>query len=162
NGNATPSTFTGVVQNGAGGGLLHLTVAGGSLALTGGASTYTGVTQVNGGTLTVAAMANGGAASSIGSSPSAATSLVLNGGTGIGGLGGGLFVSRAVIRSPGNPGIGTLSADPGITTWAPGGIYTVEYDSTAGLPFTHGTTIDLYNSNGTLNVTATSGNPFVI
>ncbi len=257
NGNATPSTFTGVVADGIGGGLLNLTMTGGSLTLANAASTYTGVTQVNGGTLTVAAMANGGSPSSIGSSPSAATSLVLNGGTlvytggsavtdrgftvaagngtlnlpsvgttltfggssvftggliktgpgrltltgassgagtvavnagslavnntsgaatgtgvttvaagatvtGIGRLGGGLFVSGGGTLSPGNPGIGTLSADPGITTWAPGGIYTVDYDSTAGLPFTPGTTIDLYNSSGTLNVSATSGNPFVI
>jgi len=46
-----------------------------------GVNTYTGATTINGGILSVGTLANGGASSSIGASISAASSLVLNGGT---------------------------------------------------------------------------------
>jgi hypothetical protein len=53
-----------------------------------------------------------------------------------------------------------LNANAGETQWASGGKYTVEY--TPGSSFTPGTTIDYFNSLGTLNVTATQAAPFVI
>jgi len=46
-----------------------------------GANTYAGNTTINGGVLSVSSLANGGSASNIGAASSAATTLVLNGGT---------------------------------------------------------------------------------
>jgi autotransporter-associated beta strand protein len=53
----------------------------GTLTLPGGANTYTGVTTVGGGVLAANVLANGGVASDIGAASSAATNIVLNGGT---------------------------------------------------------------------------------
>lgn len=59
-----------------------LTYAGtGTMTLSNAASTYTGATRVNNGTLSVGTLANGGVASGIGQATSAATNLVLDGGT---------------------------------------------------------------------------------
>ncbi len=55
-------------------------VGSGTTTLTG-ASTYTGSTTINAGVLSVASIANGGSTSNVGASTSAATNLVLNGGT---------------------------------------------------------------------------------
>src|SRR5205807_10091176 len=54
----------------------------------------------------------------------------------------------------------TNSLGTSVTTWGPGGAYTVEYDGTAG-PVTNAT-IDDYVSAGTLSVTADATNKFVI
>ncbi|WP_395741000.1 autotransporter-associated beta strand repeat-containing protein [Prosthecobacter sp.] len=58
-----------------------LTQAGGGTMTLSGANTYTGSTVINSGVLSVAALANGGVSSNIGASTSAASNLVLNGGT---------------------------------------------------------------------------------
>jgi autotransporter-associated beta strand protein len=65
------------------GGSTSLTMAGsGITTLAGGANTYTGNTTITGGgTLSVGTLANSGSASDIGAATSAATNLVLNGGT---------------------------------------------------------------------------------
>jgi autotransporter-associated beta strand protein len=46
-----------------------------------GTNTYTGITTISGGVLSISKLANGGSASNIGAATSAATNLVLNGGT---------------------------------------------------------------------------------
>ncbi|HEY2785275.1 MAG TPA: autotransporter-associated beta strand repeat-containing protein [Fimbriiglobus sp.] len=89
---------------------------------------------------------------------------IATGGT-LGGTGtvtGAIAINAGGILAPGNS-IGTLSAGAGVTTWAPAGQYTVEYDTTSGV-FTSGTSIDYFNSAGSLTVSAsnTAGNQFVI
>jgi fibronectin-binding autotransporter adhesin len=77
------STYSGVIQNGAGGaGIVGLTKSGaGTLVLENASNSYTGVTSITGGTLSVSQLANGGVASTIGASSNAASNLVINNGT---------------------------------------------------------------------------------
>ena len=89
---------------------------------------------------------------------------IATGGT-LGGTGtvtGAIAINAGGILAPGNS-IGTLSVGAGVTTWAPAGQYTVEYDTTSGV-FTSGTSIDYFNIAGSLTVSAgnTGGNQFVI
>jgi autotransporter-associated beta strand protein len=103
---ATPYTVTsspGNLIDGVG----SLTMSGNStLTLAGGVNAYSGPTTVSGGTLIVSTLANGGTPSDIGASSSAATNLVLNGGT-LQYIGGGATVDRQV--TVGTAG-GTLDA----------------------------------------------------
>ncbi len=75
--------FSGVIQDGAGGGMMNVTKSGTSAstqALTG-LNTYTGVTTIAGGSTLIAnRLANGGVASSIGASSNAAGNLIFNNG----------------------------------------------------------------------------------
>lgn len=76
----TPSTFSGVLQNGAG--ILNISVDGTSARIQSllGQSTYTGVTTINtASSITVNTLADGGTASGIGQSSNAASNLVFNG-----------------------------------------------------------------------------------
>jgi fibronectin-binding autotransporter adhesin len=81
---ATPTTdmFSGVLQDGSGGGKLSLTASGpGTFMLLGSNSTYTGATTVSNSALAITTLADGGAASSIGASSNDASNLVIDGGT---------------------------------------------------------------------------------
>lgn len=73
------STFSGIISNGSG--TLSITKIGtGDLALSGN-NTFTGVVSIDAGTLSVATIGNGGTASPLGQATSAASNLLLNGGT---------------------------------------------------------------------------------
>ncbi|MBB5035635.1 autotransporter-associated beta strand repeat-containing protein [Prosthecobacter vanneervenii] len=63
------------------GGSGSLTQAGSGTMTVSGANTYTGSTIINAGVLSVASIANGGTSSNLGASSSAASNLVINGGT---------------------------------------------------------------------------------
>jgi autotransporter-associated beta strand protein len=144
--------FSGVIA-GAGGSIVK--AGSGTLTLAG-ANTYSGTTSVNAGTLVVNNTTGAGTGSGITSLASGTTLM------GTGRLGGGLTVNTGAFLAPGNS-IGTLSANAGTTTLAAGGTYTVEYDHSGGV-LTPGTTIDYFNSAGSLSVTAgnTAGNTFII
>ena len=75
-GGAGNSAANGVIS-----GTGSLTKDGTGTATLTGTNTYTGATSINGGILSVASLGNGGTASGIGASSSAASNLVLNGGT---------------------------------------------------------------------------------
>jgi autotransporter-associated beta strand protein len=78
-GTASNPTFSGILQDGTGGGALSLATTGtGTFTLSGTASTYTGSTTASG-TLSVALLANGGIASSIGAASNSPANLVLQG-----------------------------------------------------------------------------------
>ena len=82
--NSSPNVFSGVLEDGSGGGTLALAAAGGSTLTLTGANTYTGGTTISGGgTLSVGSEgAAAGAAAPLGAVPSAASnSLIINGGT---------------------------------------------------------------------------------
>lgn len=128
----------------------------GTLVLTG-TNSYAGSTTVTGGVLRI----NNAVGSGTGTG---GTTILNNAGTtlmGTGRLGGPAAVNANTVLSPGDNAVGTLSSDGGITTWGTGGQYTVEYDGTAGT-LTTGTTVDWFNSLGSLSVTANAANPFVI
>jgi autotransporter-associated beta strand protein len=141
-------SYSGVIS-GSGGSLLKAGT--GTLTLTG-ANGYSGATTVNAGTLAVNNAT--GSATGTGLTSVNATATIM----GTGNVGGGLTINSGGTMAPGNS-IGTMTA-AGVTTWASGGTYTVEY--TPGSSFTSGSTIDYYNSTGTLNVTATSSSKFTI
>src|SRR5262249_7315909 len=73
--------FSGVMGESATGSGITLSSAGTGRLVLGGANTYTGRVTINAGVLSVAVLANGGAASGLGMSSSAASNLVLNGGS---------------------------------------------------------------------------------
>jgi autotransporter-associated beta strand protein len=79
-GGTVNSSFDGIMQNG-GSASLALSKTGTNTLTLSGANTYTGGTLVSNGVLSVSLLANGGLASGIGASSSAASVLVLNGGT---------------------------------------------------------------------------------
>ena len=72
----------------------------GTLTLPGGANNYTGVTTIGGGVLAASVLANGGAASDIGAASSAATNILLNGGT-LQYTGPGVSIDRLFAVGPG-------------------------------------------------------------
>ena len=78
-GDATNTTFSGVIQDGAG--TVALTKQGSGIFTLSGTNTYTGVTTINAGTLSVATIGDGGVAGNLGAATNAAANLVLAGGT---------------------------------------------------------------------------------
>ncbi len=80
---AGTTTFSGVLQDGTGGGTLSVVFTGSgtdTFTLSGTSSSYTGTTTVNGPVLSISTLANSGSPSSIGASSNAAGNLVLEGG----------------------------------------------------------------------------------
>ncbi len=71
--------ISGVIQNGSGTNVTHLTKSGTGQWRLSGANAYTGSTTINGGTLVVQTLANGGVNSAIGKSTNAAANLVVDG-----------------------------------------------------------------------------------
>ena len=162
---------------GAGGGTINVNTAASNLTVAG-TSIYTGtLTKVGPGTLTLSGNNATGAGGITVSAGTLAVNNTAGAGTGTGAvslasgttlmgtgrLGGGFTVNNGAILSPGNS-IGTLNANAGSTTWASNGRYLLEYNHDGGLPFVAGTTNDLYNSLGTLNLTASAGagNTFIL
>jgi autotransporter-associated beta strand protein len=160
----TTLTYGGII---AGSGALNK-LGDGTLAISG-ANTYAGGTTIDQGTLVVgsnSALGSGSVAISGGqlSVQSGVTFYnSINFGSGGGTLGGnGAFglpitIGGNVILSPGNSP-GTLTFSSGLT-FDQGGTYNWQIQSATG---TAGTDWDLAAVNGTLNITATSGNPFTI
>ncbi|HEV2695687.1 MAG TPA: autotransporter-associated beta strand repeat-containing protein, partial [Verrucomicrobiae bacterium] len=109
---------------------------------------YTGVTTINGGTLTAQTLASGGVASSIGAATSAATNLVINGGT-LAYIGGNVTIDRSATM--GNNG-GTLNVVGG-TTLTLSGVLT----GNGSLTKTGNGQITLNNANTYLGGTIVSG-----
>ena len=72
---------SGIIGDGAGGGMLAITKSDASNWNLTGMNTYTGATTINAGTLTINAFTNGGLAGSLGMSSNASSNLVMNGGT---------------------------------------------------------------------------------
>jgi autotransporter-associated beta strand protein len=138
--NDQTSSYSGVIQDGAGAVVLTKTGAG-TLTL-GGTNTYTGITTVSNGALIV----NGSLA------PGSAVTVLA--GAALGGMG---TVSGPVTLngslSPGS-GVGTLSM--GAATWNGGASYLCEVNGT------NGSACDLVNMSGALTSAATPGNPFTI
>jgi autotransporter-associated beta strand protein len=116
----------------------------GTMTLSGN-STYTGATKVNAGTLVV----NGSAASS---------AFTINSGATLGGSGtvGALTVASGATLAPGNSP-GTLTA--GDTTFAGGGAFQFQVNDASG---SAGANWDQLAVNGSLTLSATSGNPFTL
>ena len=108
---------------------------------------YTGVTTINGGTLTAQTLASGGVSSSIGAASSAATNLVLNGGT-LAYLGGSVNIDRSVTL--GSNG-GTLNVQGGTLTLS--GVLT----GPGSLTKTGNSQITLANANNYLGGTVVAG-----
>ncbi|MCE9615641.1 MAG: autotransporter-associated beta strand repeat-containing protein [Lentisphaerae bacterium] len=142
--NDQTSTFGGVITDTAG--TLAVTKAGTGVLTLDGLNTYSGNTAVNAGTLRV----NG----SLATSP---LTTVAAGGT----LGGTGTVAALTVSGAVAPGasVGTLSA--GSTTWAPSGTNVWEINDFGGAYGTDpgGDKLDI---TGTLNITATAGQPFKI
>jgi len=134
-------TYSGVIS-GAG----ALTKLGAGTLTLSGANTYTGATTINAGQIKLDGSAPGSAFTVNGG--------ILSGG----GTVGALTIASGGSLAPGNSP-GTLSA--GATTFAGGGAFNWELNSTAG---TAGADPgwDLLSISGALNLTATSGNPFTI
>ena len=135
-------TFSGVMQQAAGGDVLGLTKVGTGTMTLSGANTYTGNTTINGGTLLV----NGSIAS--GSAVTVANATLGGSGT----INGSVTVNSGGTFAPGTNGVGTLNLGSGLTLNA-GAIssYTLGTSST-----TAAVTGNLA-LNGTLNVTAGAG-----
>ena len=93
--------------------VIHEGIGGSLLTLSSAASSYTGTTAINGGTLSVGTLAAGGANSSIGASTSAASNLVINGGT-LRYTGGNVTTDRNFTIGDNN---GTLEGNGGQMTW---------------------------------------------
>jgi autotransporter-associated beta strand protein/T5SS/PEP-CTERM-associated repeat protein len=103
------------------------------------ANTYTGVTTVAGGRLAVGSLANGGAASPIGASSSAATNLVLAGGT----------LSYTGVTATVNRGFSTVGTGGGLEVTSPGTTLTLSGNVS-------GTGTLAVSGSGTLRLTGTS------
>ncbi len=78
--NNANGNFSGTISNNSGG-LLSLIKTGSGTQILSGANSHRGTTTVINGTLVATTLANGGVASGIGQAPSAATNVVINGGT---------------------------------------------------------------------------------
>ncbi len=132
--NGGSSTFAGIIQNSVAGGTrtVGLTVAGGSLTLSG-VNTYSGATTVNGGTLLV-------------SGSIAASAVTVNSGGTLGGSG---TTGTVTVNSGGTlaPGSSPSIINTGNLSLAAGGIYSVELNG-----LTAGTQYDRTNVAGSVNL----------
>ena len=79
--NNQTSSFSGVIENGTGGGKLGVTKEGSGTLTLSGTSTYTGVTKINAGTLSVNTIGDGGVSGSLGAAPVDAANILFNTGT---------------------------------------------------------------------------------
>jgi MYXO-CTERM domain-containing protein len=152
-----------------GSGQVGVGVSGGTTTLSA-SNTYSGPTSISGGTLVLAGAGSinnssgvtfdgPGATFLTNSSVAVSVPITLNEGTigGTGDVGVPVSVGADSSVSPGNtPGTQNYTAG---MTFAAGGTYVWEINDAAG---SAGTNWDLLNVSGTLNITATSGNPFMI
>ncbi|MGH8046303.1 MAG: autotransporter-associated beta strand repeat-containing protein, partial [Chthoniobacterales bacterium] len=143
------TTYSGLIEDGAGGGVLYLGKSGaGTLQLTG-ANTYTGGTSISGGIL----LANHN--SSLGTG----TVTVTPGGTF---ASGGATIANAVTVggtiSPGNPDNAPVTFTTGSESWDAGGTYRWDIKDAAAITGSW----DLISINGSLTINSTPGSPFTI
>lgn len=146
----TSTTFSGVIQNGTGGGTLGLSKTGTGTLILSGTNTYSGPTTVTAGTVLV----NG--------STAAGSAVTVNGTGRLGGTGsinGTVSIDGGGTVAPGTS-IGTLST--GAVTFNTNGTYAFEYNRLTGGALTPGTEADRISSTGTLTFNATPANPFTI
>jgi len=132
--NNTNTNFSGLIQDGAGGGALALTKDGTGTQVISGPNTFSGATVINGGIL----LANNTSGSALGTSNVTVNTTGIFGGTG-GVITGGVTLAGGTL-SPG-ASIGELTVGSAGGT----GSFFVEYNSTAN-------TIDVLNVTGALNV----------
>ncbi len=117
-GNNTSTTFTGIIQDGAGGGALSLTKTGTGTFAVSGANTYSGGTTVDGGVLLV----NNLVGSGTGSGPVTVASGAVLGGSGV--LDGVVTFQSGAVHNPGNsPGVQTFAND---IDYSAGSVFTWE------------------------------------
>ncbi len=142
--NTGSNTLSGSIANNSGTNLTSVTKTGAGTWILSGNNTYSGTTSVNDGRLIV----NGS------TTASAFTVNATLAGTGSVGS---LTVASGGTVSPGNNAIGQLSAQN--TAFAEGGAFEFEIKNTTGGA---GTSYDLLAITGSLNLTATSDNPFTL
>ncbi|MCY2975946.1 MAG: autotransporter-associated beta strand repeat-containing protein [Planctomycetota bacterium] len=133
-GDNTSTVFSGLIQDGAGGGALSLLKTGTGIQTISGANTFTGATVISGGIL----LANNVGGSALGTGGVTVTGTGILGGTG-GSISGAVALANGTL-SPG-ASIGTLAIGSASGT----GSLFVEYNSTAQ-------TIDVLNVTGALNL----------
>ena len=149
--NTTASTtFSGVIQNGAGGGALALAKMGTGTLVLSGTNTFTGATIVSAGTLRVTG------STAVGSSITVSGSGIFGGSGTAAGL---LTVGTGGTIAPGNS-VGQLST--GAVTFDTSGGYEFEYNKATGGSLVTGTEGDWISSTGSLTFSATTVNPFLI
>ncbi len=135
-----PYSITSSGGNNIGGSASLIKSSSGSLTLSGGANTYTGKTTISGGTLSVGVFANGGSASDIGAASSAATNLVLNGGT-LQYTGTGASIDRLFTLGTSGGTIENANAGPGALVFSTTGPLNYNGNGPRGLTLT-GTNAD--------------------
>jgi autotransporter-associated beta strand protein len=161
-GSSGSTTFSGVIQDGTGGGALGLTKTGASTLTLSGVNTYTGITSINGGKISISAD------SGLGAAPGApvANQLTLNGGSLVTSASLNLDINRGVTLAAGGgtfePAAATTLNIAGDITGVGGLILnssggTLELSGTAANTYSGATTI----TAGTLDLNKTGVNAIV-